>query len=60
MKRKIMTAEKRNYIAPVVELIKLDNDISLQLTSDAPYGPGENQSKAPEYFNNDSFKTFSA
>ena len=55
-----MTAEKRNYIAPAVELIKLDNDISLQLTSDAPYGPGENQSKAPEYFNNDPFKTYSA
>jgi len=56
MKRILMTTAKRNYIAPAVELIKLDNEISLQLTSDAPYGPGENQSKAPEYFNSDPFK----
>lgn len=50
---------KRSYIAPTVEWIKLDNEISLQLESDAPLGPGEPgyTGYAPEYFNNDPFKT---
>lgn len=49
-------AEKRIYNTPKVELIILDNEISLALTSDPPEGPGEGASLAPEYFNNDPFK----
>lgn len=56
METKLKTSEKSIYVSPSIELIKLDNQISLQLTSDAPYGPNENQSRAPEYFNNDPFK----
>ena len=52
-----MKTTKNTYNAPQLNLIKLDNELSLQLTSDAPYGPGENQSKAPDFFNNDPFKT---
>ncbi|MGB4413999.1 MAG: hypothetical protein WBI53_03825 [Paludibacter sp.] len=48
---------KRYYIAPSVVQIKLDNEITLVLES-PPIGPGEsNNLKAPEYFNNDPYKT---
>jgi hypothetical protein len=33
--------EKKSYIAPRVELIALDNEISLALESSPPLGPGE-------------------
>jgi len=56
MKKKIETIAKKTYIAPQIERIKLDNDISLVLESNPPLGPGESFSKAPEYFNNDPFK----
>ena len=57
MKSKNTKIEKRNYAAPRVEQIKLDNDISLTLASlTPPEGPGEGITKAPEYFNNDPFK----
>ncbi|MEI6753039.1 MAG: hypothetical protein WCK78_07710 [Paludibacter sp.] len=49
--------EKRIYASPMIKLIKLDNQISLQLESDAPLGPGETYNlKTPDYFNNDPFK----
>jgi hypothetical protein len=32
---------KKEYIAPCVELIVLDNEISLALQSEPPLGPGE-------------------
>lgn len=50
--------EKRIYASPMIKMIKLDNQISLQLESDAPTGPGETtrNSMTPEYFNNDPFK----
>jgi hypothetical protein len=48
---------KKIYIEPQIELVKLDNDISLALDSAPPEGPGENLSKAPEYFSNDPFKS---
>lgn len=48
---------KRSYSTPLVECVKLDNEISLQLQSDAPVGPDENISKASGCFNNDPFKT---
>ena len=51
--------EKREYTAPVIEQIELDNDISLALESTPPPAPGEPgyTGKAPEYFNNDPFKS---
>jgi len=50
---------KRNpeYIAPLIERIQLDNEISLVLQSAPPFGPGETMNRIPEYFNNDPFKT---
>jgi hypothetical protein len=53
---KTQHTEKRTYNAPVIEKIKLDNEISLALESAPPAGPGESFLKAPEYFNNDPFK----
>lgn len=49
---------KRNYSAPVIAQIQLDNEISLALESTPPAGPGEPGyiDKAPEYFNNDPFR----
>ena len=55
-----MKPTKNIYIAPEINHIKLDSEISLQLASDAPYGPGENMSKAPDYFDNDPFKASQA
>lgn len=49
--------EKQIYSYPKVERIKLDNEISLILESTPPDGPGESFTSAPEYFNNDPFKT---
>ncbi len=57
MKTQIETTAKRAYFAPQIEQIKLDNEISLALESSPPTGPGEPTSQAPEYFNNDPFKT---
>ena len=50
---------KKTYIKPQVELIKLDNEISLALQSTPPEGPGESGTGAlaPEYFKNDPFKS---
>jgi hypothetical protein len=48
---------KRPYITPDIEMIKLDNEISLSLESAPPGGPFESSLNAPEYFNNDPFKT---
>lgn len=33
--------EKKQYIAPHIEIISLDNEISLALESSPPLGPGE-------------------
>ena len=49
-------AQKQNYNTPQIKRIELDNQISLQLTSNAPDGPGESNLKVPEYFNKDPFK----
>lgn len=56
MKTSERIAEKRIYSSPEIELIKLDNDISLALQSVPPEGPGEGASLAPEYMNIDLFK----
>ena len=41
MKFRKKKSEKKNYISPVIELIKLDNEISLILESQPPIGPEE-------------------
>ena len=48
---------QKQYVAPQVERIELDNEIALQLESAVtpPKAPGE-ALNAPEYFNNDPFK----
>jgi len=33
--------EKKKYTAPIVEIVLLDNEISLALESAPPVGPGE-------------------
>lgn len=48
--------EKKIYIAPTLELIKLDNEISLQLESTPPDGPGEARLGLPESNISDNFK----
>ena len=53
---KAQNREKRLYTAPLIEQIKLDNEISLALESSPPIGPEETSLMSPEYFNNDPFK----
>jgi len=48
--------DKRDYSAPALELVKLDNEMALQLESTPPEGPGEGYLKVPEYFNSDPLK----
>ena len=50
------TTLKKKYIVPDIEIISLDNEISLALDSTPPFGPDENASLTPEYFKNDPFK----
>jgi len=57
MKIQMGITQKRKYSVPQIEQIKLDNEISLALESLPPVVPGESLSKAPDYFNNDPFKT---
>ena len=49
--------EKRKYSTPLLELIRLDNEISLILASDPPTYESSNSSNKPEYFNHDPFKS---
>jgi hypothetical protein len=47
----------KTYTAPIIELIILDNEISLALESTPPAGPNEgNNTLVPEFFNNDPWK----
>lgn len=50
-------SEKRIYFIPEIVCIELDNEIALALESNPPEGPGEGASLAPEYMNNNPFKT---
>lgn len=47
---------KKKYVAPTVEWIELDNNISLALESSPPLGPGETSNQTPEYFNTIPYK----
>jgi hypothetical protein len=51
--------ETKKYIAPAIEIISLDNEISLALESAPPVGPSEtnNTMTAPEYFISEPFNT---
>jgi len=55
MKTKNIQMEKRIYSSPLIEQIKLDNEISLALQSTPPNGP--NETLAPEYLKYDPFKS---
>ena len=60
MRTQIENKTKRAYIVPQIERIVLDNEISLALESTPlapPPGPFESMNQAPDYFNNDPFKT---
>jgi hypothetical protein len=49
--------KKRNYNAPFIAQIKLDNEISLALESNPPFGPEEGYISTPKCFSNDPLKT---
>ena len=49
--------EKRSYFPPIVEMIELDNEISLALESSPPEGPNEVFNQKPDYFQNDPIKS---
>lgn len=54
------TYKKQIYLTPKIEIIKLDNDISLQLQSSddtPPFGPDETRN-IPMHFNNNPFEHF--
>lgn len=42
--------EKLKYIAPTIEIIELDNEISLALESNPPAGPDETNLQTPEFY----------
>ena len=52
-----MNTTNKIYSAPEIKCIEFDNQISLQLESDAPIGPGESYSNAPEYFNSNPYES---
>jgi hypothetical protein len=45
-----MKNNKLFYKSPVIELVALDHEISLALSSAPPEGPGEDIGQAPAYF----------
>ncbi len=48
---------KRVYNTPAIELISLDNEVSLILGSSPPIGPGETKNNSVlDYFNNDPYR----
>lgn len=48
---------KKTYITPQVEIVELDNEISLALESSPPEGPNETNNTliAPGHFGNEPF-----
>jgi len=47
--------ERKSYIAPFIQRVQLDNEISLILQSDVPPGDPEAHNQT-EYLNNNPFK----
>ncbi len=56
MKTTNQNTDKLTYNAPMMERIHLDNEISLALESNPPFGPEETGALMPDYFKNDPFK----
>jgi hypothetical protein len=56
MKTTEKNKEKRIYLNPTIEIVKLDNEISLALQSAPPEGPGEGASVSPEFMHNDPYR----
>jgi len=56
MRTQIENKIRRTYIVPIIEQIRLDNEISLALESEPPVYETSNHSNVPEYLNNDPFK----
>lgn len=54
--KKHNTMKKKQYTAPAIEIIFLDNEISLALESTPPIGPDETNLNASKYLNNNPFK----
>ena len=51
------STKNREYTSPLIERIIIDHEITLQLESTPPVGPGgETVFNTPEYFKNDPFK----
>jgi len=50
---KTHTIEKLQYSTPLIEQVKFDNEISLALESDPPFGPFEMSIMTPDNFIND-------
>lgn len=49
--------EKKKYMTPAIELVELDNGMSLQLESNPPIGPDEGASLSPEFLQTNPYKT---
>jgi hypothetical protein len=47
---------KSIYLKPTIEVVLLDNEISLALESSPPVGPGETINNAPEYLKSSPFE----
>lgn len=50
---------RKEYISPLIEQVKFDNEISLVLESSPPAGPDEGYLKVPEHFNRNPFRSIS-
>jgi len=57
MKDMNIIIDKHIYSKPEIICVKLDNEISLVLESKPAVGPNEVMNNAPDYFNNDPFKS---
>jgi hypothetical protein len=55
MNTNIENIKRRIYSSPLIDCVKLDNEISLVLESAQPEGD-PTFTKVPEYFNNDPFR----
>lgn len=51
-----MKKKLKEYIAPEIQIIQLDNHISLNLESEPPVGPNEKVFEIPDMFNMLPFK----
>jgi len=52
-----METIKKKYTVPVIEIISIDNEISLALESAPPTGPFEIVKNNQDYFSNNPFHT---